>query len=139
MKLFAYGVLQHPKILKALCGSDFPIQDALLTGYRKIFFDYPPFSPCAMVTADPTASVRGKLIDIDERHLADVDAFECVDAGWYSRIECAVTVDSGESHNAWLYAPGPSASDYFGRDWDETFFLKSGRLEVLEEMLLTSK
>ncbi|MEM7208719.1 MAG: gamma-glutamylcyclotransferase family protein [Pseudomonadota bacterium] len=136
MNIFTYGVLQHNRILKPLTGSEFTMLPATLDGYRKIFFDYDDFAPCAIVRPDPTAIVWGQLVlDVDPSYLPAFDAFECVDQKLYQRIECRVTSGDGTEHAAWLYAAGTAATPYFGQDWDEDFFIRSGRLDYLENLL----
>ena len=135
--MFTYGVLQHQRILEALCGREFSMVPATLSGYRKVFLDYEPFAPCALVVPDPGASVRGQLLlDIDTQQLPLFDQFECLDQGYYSRIECTVVDANAGDHSAWLYAPGENGLGCIGRDWDEEYFLASGRLNYLESMLL---
>ena len=136
MNLFSYGVLQHPKILSALCGTDFEMQSARLDGYRKVFLNHEPFAPCAVVTPDENSSVAGQLLmNVDENLLPAFDAFECVGEGWYTRIECTVTTNDGKRCAAYLYAPGHAGESCLGEDWDQAYFLKSGRLDYLEKML----
>lgn len=110
---------------------------ATLTGYRKVFLDHEPFAPCALVVPDESACVDGQLLlDIDAPQLPLFDQFECLDQGYYSRIDCTVTDANAVDHSAWLYAPGENGLGCIGRDWDEDFFLASGRLDYLESMLL---
>ena len=136
MNLFTYGVLQHPKILRPLCGESFAMQAAQLNGYRKVFFDYEPFAPCAIIKPDTGAVVHGQmLVGVRDYHLPLFDSFECVDQGWYSRAKHAVQTDDGVMHEAYVYVAGSAAPPFFGDDWDEAFFLSSGRLEYLEAML----
>ncbi|MEM7294241.1 MAG: gamma-glutamylcyclotransferase family protein [Pseudomonadota bacterium] len=135
MNLFTYGVLQHNRILQPLCGQEFSMRPARLRGYRKIFFDYEPFAPCAIVVPDSASSVQGQLLtDVAARHLPTFDRFECVDQGLYTRISHPV-IDGDEEVQAWVYVAGEKATPYLGADWDEASFLHSGRLDYLEKLL----
>ena len=111
------------------------MQAATLQGYRKVFFDYPDFAPCAVVVPDVKASVRGWLLsDLAPADLDAFDEFECIDRELYERVECRVDLESGQ-HECWLYAAGPAASQWLGADWDEDYFLASGRLDYLENLI----
>lgn len=97
-KLFAYGTLQLPEVMRAVTGRDFPARPARLPGYARRRLrgrSFPGICPA------PGASADGLLFDgIDAQTLARLDAFE---DDFYRRETLPVFTPDGAAWAAEVY------------------------------------
>ena len=123
--LFVYGTLQHPPLLAHLIGRVPPLRPAELAGHRAAPIAgrvYPG------LLVDPAATARGKVVDVDERELEILDAFE---GPLYDRVDVVVSTDAGDlPAQAWLLSAAASGSAAAG-DWSFERFVLSDAGEFL--------
>lgn len=105
MRLFVYGELCKPAVLRGLLGRVPTAEPALLAGYRRSLN-----RATGYFRAVPSSGGRiaGLLLEgIDERDLAELDGFENVDGGEYRRVEVEVeALADGGVLRAWAYVAG---------------------------------
>ncbi len=115
--LFAYGTLQHPPLLERLLGRRPPTRPAVLRGWRAARLRaraYPGLVAC------DRATTRGVVIEVDDRELAVLDAFE---GSLYRRakVRPRVAGDPVEAE-AWVLLPG-GPELVLDEDWSLERFL----------------
>ncbi len=103
LKIFAYGTLMVPTVMRAVTGRDFTAQAARLRGYARFRIKdalYPG------IVAQPHASIDGIVyIDLDHATLRRLDAFE---GALYQRIRVRVETAGGTPVTAATYIVKPS-------------------------------
>lgn len=96
--LFCYGTLMEPRILEAVTGKQFTLQDAALEEYNRYLVkgeDYPG------VVKEPGGLTEGKLcLGVTARDLAVLDRFE---GELYRRQLVRVKAPYNRTVNAWCY------------------------------------
>ncbi|HSG89652.1 MAG TPA: gamma-glutamylcyclotransferase family protein [Pseudomonadales bacterium] len=134
MNLFAYGTLQFPDILGALCGQRVAGEPALLPGHRRQGLRglvYPAVLPTVVPMAG--AQVQGVLYrGLTRRALRFVAAFE---RGEYRSAVAVVTTGSGERVPARYYvAAAPARRLLDGVDWDPRYFAERHRARYVRRV-----
>ncbi len=103
LKIFTYGTLMIPTVMRAVTGRDFTAQVARLRGYARFRVKdalYPG------IIAQPHASIDGIVyVDLDHATLKRLDAFE---GGLYRRIHVRVQTNGGKLVTADTYVVKPS-------------------------------
>lgn len=133
-KLFTYGTLQHPEVMRVVTGKTFPTQHARLEGYslhRLRGLSYPG------IRLRPKACVDGLLhTGLSGSDLEALDAFE--DA-FYRRLGLSVTTSTGAKHQAQVYV---IAEDQYERllpePWRFEDFIRHDLAELLKATASTS-
>lgn len=121
-KLFCYGTLQSPLVMKAVTGRSFSGQEATLNNwarYRVRRSEYPG------IIQQEDSTVTGKIYwGLDEEAIAKLDAFE---GDKYERVIVQVTMADGTTENAFAYAICSDCKDMLSNDpWDFDRFLQNG-------------
>ena len=115
-KLFVYGTLQFPSILKRLTGKTFSSKPAILKCFKRCCVkdcDYPALIPLA------GANTKGLILeDIDDVSLKAIDFFE---GDEYKRKKVTAIVE-GEKVTALVYVWNFGTDKLVDRDWDATLF-----------------
>lgn len=112
-RLFVYGTLQHPPLLRQLLGREPGLEPATVDGWRAARLQgrvYPGLVPA------PGAFARGHLLDVDDDELVVLDRFE---GPQYERI---VVIADGEEVSAWRLREEHLALAV-GEDWDLARFV----------------
>lgn len=121
-KLFCYGTLQSPLVMKAVTGRSFSGQEASLphwARYRVRNSEYPG------IIRQEDSSVSGKVYwGLDEEAIEKLDAFE---GDRYERVLVQVTMADGSVEEAYAYAICTDCQDMLSEDpWDFDRFLQNG-------------
>lgn len=125
IKLFTYGVLMHPGLLRQLTGKAFATTVATLRDYQRYALKTEGWAPIPAIVRQPRASVSGVLIhDVDDNALVILDDFEDVDLGLYAKESVSVVDTEGCEYKAFAYVAGPEAIDYLDGLWDPEEFLE---------------
>lgn len=105
-RVFSYGTLQLPGVQQALFGGPVAMRDDVLTGFQTVTItitDPDVLNASGIEThlaliasADPSAAIPGRTLELDDAQLDAVDAYE---GDNYRRTE--VTLASGT--RAWVY------------------------------------
>lgn len=92
MRLFAYGTLIDPQTMHLACAGAEDLGAARLDGHELAFTARSAHYDGGVpdIVEAPGASVEGVLWAVDEDDLAELDAYEGVDEGFYERIEVEV-------------------------------------------------
>ena len=102
MLLFAYGTLKDPGRLAAVIGGATKcrrIGDGSIGGILYDAGGYPVLVP-SQAAAD---TVPGVVLELDDTALPQLDDYEGVDSGLYTRQWCAVRLADGTTVQAWVY------------------------------------
>ena len=121
-KLFAYGTLMCPDIMRDVCGVDTTGLVARLAAFRRLRVrneDYPGIVP------SPAHSVTGMVYpDVHDTAWRLLDAFE---GEMYSREQVQVRLATGNWLDAQAYVIRPAFRGFLeDRDWDFEQFLHDG-------------
>ena len=122
VRLFCYGTLQSPLVMKAVTGRAFSGQEATLNNwarYRVRHSEYPGIVP------QIDSMVHGKVYwGLDEDAMKKLDAFE---GDKYERVIVQVTLADGTVEEAFTYAICSDCRDMLSTDpWDFDRFLQNG-------------
>lgn len=101
--LFAYGTLRDPEYQRALFDRTYPTRPASLDGWRVVVAERGYLT----VIADPHATARGDLVELDARGLALADRWE--DVPVYVRVRARARHADAVDVACWLYVR-PTAS-----------------------------
>ena len=72
MKLFVYGTLMNPRVVKRLTGKNPEYEKAFLVGYKKYHMDFIPY-----IVRNKNSKVEGLVIkNLDEDDLKKIDRYE---------------------------------------------------------------
>ena len=102
MRLFVYGELCKPAVLRAVLGRVPAAEPAVLAGFRRQLNARTGYF---RARPQPESVVVGLLLsDISAADLDLLDEFENVAGGEYGRVEAVVeTIGDGASQEAWVY------------------------------------
>lgn len=122
MNLFAYGTLQFPQILEAVCGQRVVGEAAVLRGWRRMGVRgavYPA------ITREPASEVDGLVFrGLGTGALRQLDAFE---GNEYRRLAGRVETRSGAMVPALFYVAAPALQTRLdGRPWSAEQFAATG-------------
>ena len=130
-RLFVYGTLEIPEVLRAVTGRDFPAHPAVLADYRRALLRGEVFSA---IVHTPGGSTPGTLYSkVDPDTFLRLDRFE---GDPFQRIEVTVQTLSAPSRpeTAFVYALDPARGELLGdQPWDRARFER----EHLQEFLGT--
>ena len=118
-KIFVYGTLQFPEILKRLTGKTFSLKPAILNNFQRCCIkdcDYP-----ALIQSSGAKTEGFILEDMDDISLKAIDIFE---GDEYEKKEVTVNVDC-EKVEAIVYVWNAERDKLLGRDWDAALFEKT--------------
>ncbi len=117
-KLFVYGTLQFPEILKRLTGKTFSSKPAILSDYQRCSVtdcDYPALIP------KKGAKTEGFILeDMDDVCFKAIDLFE---GDEYEKKDVTVIVDD-DKVEATVYVWNAEKDKLLDLDWDATLFEK---------------
>ena len=121
-RLFCYGTLQIPEVMKAVTGRKYPGINARLPGYaiyRVKDAEYP-----GVINA-PDNETSGVLYrGLSDEDLAVLDLFE---GELYERRLLEVNSEDGKSYHAWVYVVSPKNKKYLTTEtWHLKAFMKKG-------------
>ena len=121
-RLFCYGTLQIPEVMKAVTGQTFPGESARLPGhaiYRVKDAEYPG----VIESADSQTS--GVLYSgVNDEDLKVLDLFE---GDLYERRLLKVNTKDSKSYHAWVYVISPKNRTHLTREaWHLKTFVKKG-------------
>jgi len=115
--IFLYGSLIFPSVYRAVTGTERPMVDAILPGYRRFGTDQPSSHGCPVVVPSPSHHVCGKVIfGVSLSELAILDLFEEVQEGLYMRDSVTVLIERAEAP-AFVYVCGPTSRDHLCGEW----------------------
>ncbi len=112
-RLFAYGTLEDPEVVRALTGRSFPAIDARLTGFERYLLRGQPYPG---VVRSPGGVVHGTLyLGVDGDAFRRLDRYE---GPPYRRTEVAVVSNDAGRVAAWAYViPERFRGMLSGRRW----------------------
>ena len=121
-RLFCYGTLQSPLVMKAVTGQAYSGQEATLRDwarYRVRSSEYPG------IVREKASAVSGKLYwGLEEQAMEKLDAFE---GEKYQRVIVQVTMADGSAQEAYAYAIKDDCVKMLSSDpWDFDRFLQNG-------------
>jgi gamma-glutamylcyclotransferase (GGCT)/AIG2-like uncharacterized protein YtfP len=113
-KIFAYGTLLVPSVMKVVTGQSFAFEHATLQGYARYKIKGHTFPG---IIESTNQSVEGIVYNaIDEASLQRLDAFE---SDVYYRKKVMVTLGNHEQTLAYTYVIAPEHSNLLtDQDWD---------------------
>lgn len=117
-RLFCYGTLEFPQIMRSVAGRLFPAAPAVLSGYRRHAIKgevFPGIAP------HPGAEVAGTLYyGLSRGHLRQLDAYEAV---LYRRRRLRLRDAEGRLCTAWSYVVAEMCRHRLdASDWDRDAF-----------------
>jgi gamma-glutamylcyclotransferase (GGCT)/AIG2-like uncharacterized protein YtfP len=118
-RVFAYGTLIFPEVMRAVTGRTFEAEPAVLPGYRRRRIEARTYPGIVEVSEEFT---EGRLYrNVDEATLARLDVFE---GELYERLRLRVTLEGGEALEAWGYVVAARYEHRVSREaWDAEDFL----------------
>lgn len=121
-RLFCYGTLQSPLVMKAVTGQAYSGQEATLQDwarYRVRGSEYPG------IIREQNSVVTGKVYwGMDQQAIGKLDAFE---GDKYERVIVKVTMADGSLEEAYAYAIREDCKKLLSEDpWDFDRFLQNG-------------
>jgi gamma-glutamylcyclotransferase (GGCT)/AIG2-like uncharacterized protein YtfP len=127
VKVFAYGTLQIPEVMRAVTQGEFPAEPARLQGYARYRLAGRSFPG---LRREPGAETLGILYrQIDARALRRLDEFE---DDFYRRETLAVITESGAAVPAEVYVVPPEHYALLvERPWDLEEFRRDGLREFM--------
>ncbi|ROS00101.1 gamma-glutamyl AIG2-like cyclotransferase [Sinobacterium caligoides] len=137
MNVFAYGLLKYPDMLTTLLGERIQLCQATLPDYSRRTIKEAEVPAVAVVIPKTGETVEGSLLlDVDERGIKVLDAFEMLEQGWYRRDTVQVQVaDAEEVVEAQVYLAGPAITAYSNGDWDESAFIEKHYQAYIETII----
>lgn len=113
-RIFAYGTLRIPEVMRAVTGADAPGQPAVLRGYARYRLRHLPYPGLRL---EDGAETHGMLYTfMDARALARLDGFE---DDFYQRETLTVFPASGSAVDAEVYVIPPRHYSLLERrPWD---------------------
>lgn len=117
-RLFAYGTLMFPEVLRAVCGVDLPATPAVLHGYARRPVRGHGFPA---IVAEPGASTDGMLIEnLSAALWRRLDEFE---SDFYDRLPVAPVRADGVATTACAYVVAPRYRQRLGAgEWSPAHF-----------------
>lgn len=116
MKLFVYGTLKYPEIIRALCNINPEYVEVKISNYKVVALKNKPYP--GLITSSGSTAI-GKLIDIDDNSYSIISKWEDIE---YSPSEITVFVNNNEIKAlAFLHT---IESEQLSTDWDEESFKK---------------
>ena len=134
--VFAYGVLMHAELLRALTGRRFATRRATLHAFQRYTLDKDGWPAIPVIVGEPGASVPGVLVlDVDDEALRLIDDFEDVEYGLYDKRSVEVVVESEQSSQALAYVAGREAMGCLAGVWSPERFVERHYREYLERII----
>lgn len=97
-KLFVYGTLEFPEVLRQVLGEELPGTSAVLFGFRRFRLKSHPFPG---ITAMRRSRVSGMLLTgLEPKHLRLLDRYE---GRMYRRIRTKTILPDKRTCSAWVY------------------------------------
>jgi gamma-glutamylcyclotransferase (GGCT)/AIG2-like uncharacterized protein YtfP len=138
---FVYGTLLFDEIVEALTGEVFASRPATLLDYRRCAVQAPGREgEGPAIVADDTATVKGRiLLDLDERAVRILDAFEFESPG-YTKVTARAIVQSATSvlerpSLVYIYEGTTALTDHIVGDWNPAKFVEQGMQHYLAEFI----
>jgi len=133
--VFVYGSLMFDAVYKGVTGRLPEFADARLPGFRRFaVVDVDADRPYPAMLPEPGGVVDGKIaIGVTDSELAELDKFEEVETGLYSRHSVTVEGPNG-TIEAQAYVAGESLRPKLSGDWDPEVFEKLQLPKFLAEV-----
>ena len=121
-RLFCYGTLQVPEVIRAVTGRTYPGRPAILRGYAIYKVKNAEYPGIIRSAGDET---RGIVYDDVSHH--DLKVLDLFEGDLYRRRSLGVDLEGGDLRNAWCYVIRDSKKSLLsGETWRLEDFLDNG-------------
>lgn len=136
LRLFTYGLLMFPEVLRDLTGREFSLTPATLPGYARYALKTRGWAPVPAIIEKPQSYVSGMLLQqVDQDAMNLFDSFENVDDGLYKRQTVTVTLATEKTCMAYAYIAGAAARRWIDGPWDAEEF-KDRYLDIYRQKVI---